>query len=313
MKNILSFVLFFSFYCMLAQNDMKARIEYEEAEKAFSEQNYSLAYDKIKMVEQLLGKTNSKVLYLRIQIENQLLDSSFDIIKELRKNTAYFLDNYSEVEGIEDRYKEVYLNSKSLEKLPKTQPEFEKYQQQEISKKQAIKEEGNKVQLLAALKKYRSGFSGVNIGMKPAEIPSSVLNSFVNTYHLKAGVEFYGYTPKHDETLYGIKYKVGMPDEGISSIYVDVDSGKISQIFYSTRAGKRSSDAMIYQEFQQMVDTLKQTIGAQYVEEEISENEYVQTITIKTILDDTYSYKIFFQRMIKGGSYVQITERIQAE
>jgi hypothetical protein len=55
-----------------AQSDNAAKIEYENAEEAFANKNYSLALEKIKKTEQLLNKENPKTQYMTIMILNSM-------------------------------------------------------------------------------------------------------------------------------------------------------------------------------------------------------------------------------------------------
>lgn len=59
-----------------AQSDNAAKIEYENAEEAFANKNYSLALEKITLTEQLLKKSNPKTQYLQIQILNNLANQN---------------------------------------------------------------------------------------------------------------------------------------------------------------------------------------------------------------------------------------------
>lgn len=57
-------------------NDLKARIEYEEAEKAYSEDNYELALTKLANAKQLMGSWQSRISYLQMMC----LDKSVDYL-----------------------------------------------------------------------------------------------------------------------------------------------------------------------------------------------------------------------------------------
>lgn len=294
-----------------SQNSIKAKIEYEEAEKAYINGDYEKAYDKIKLVEQLLSKKNPKILFLRINIENHLLDTNIEIMRELRKSCSYFLDNYQNAAGIEDRYKEVYLISQSL---PKTELEYIKYKEKERKKEEEKNEIQRKNQLLEVLKQYKSGFSGVKIGVPLNEIPSSIYNSLVNQTTYIKGTSYYGWTPDKDIIGYSVKYKsMGKPDEGIYSVYVDANNKKVCKVFRYTRSGKRPDEETIFNEYQQLVRILKEKIGEKHVQEEKTDSEYWTGYTVKTTLNDSYIYTISFQKTIKSLKWVQLTEEISAK
>jgi TPR repeat protein len=57
-------------------NDLKARIEFEDAEKAFSEENYEQALVHINRAEELLGSWNPKIGYLKIVALDKITDYS---------------------------------------------------------------------------------------------------------------------------------------------------------------------------------------------------------------------------------------------
>ena len=313
MKKIL-FILFFVGLTntVKAQSDLKAKIEYEEAEKAYSNADYKTALTKIKQTEQLLTKTNPKIMFLLINIEYELLETDIDIITELRKHCSSFLDKYQNIEGIEDRYKKVYSISESLETLPKTESDIYKYKE----KKNKDKEEKNKIQrknqLLEILKEYKMGLSGVNIGVPFNEIPTSIRNSLVSKSNYYSGTDYYGWSPKKDLVAYSVKYKsLEKPDEGISTVYIDSNNENVCRIFQYTRSGKSSDEENIYNDYLKLVAVLKEKIGVEQIQEEKISDEYVRGYKIKTILNDSYTYKITFLKTIKYTNWVQLVEEIE--
>lgn len=108
-----------------AQSDNAAKIEYENAEEAFANKNYSLALEKIKKTEQLLKKGNPKTQYLQIQILNNLAiqnekDGKFkDALAVLRETdnlaTKYLLLDIADQQKYRDIYdiKQAILKRKS--------------------------------------------------------------------------------------------------------------------------------------------------------------------------------------------------------
>ncbi len=57
MKKLYTFlILLYAFTFAQAQNDLKARLEFEEAEKAFSEENYETALKHLNETEKELGR-----------------------------------------------------------------------------------------------------------------------------------------------------------------------------------------------------------------------------------------------------------------
>ncbi|HEY4061381.1 MAG TPA: hypothetical protein VGM30_05750 [Puia sp.] len=104
---------------LYSQNDLKARNEYEEAEKVFTESNYSAALEKIATVEGLLGKWVPKVSYLKIRSLQRLADqdeSSQLYLPKLKDEVArymkYAADNKDNV--TQESFDEVYMIEKEL-------------------------------------------------------------------------------------------------------------------------------------------------------------------------------------------------------
>lgn len=75
MRKILFLLLFtFSFTALNAQNELKARIEYEEAENAFNDAKFEVAVTRLSKAEQYIGKWTPKISYLKILALDKLCD-----------------------------------------------------------------------------------------------------------------------------------------------------------------------------------------------------------------------------------------------
>jgi len=75
MKKLYTFlILLFTFTFAQAQNDIKARIEFEEAEKAYTEENYETALKHLNQTEKELGRWTPNVSYLKIECLYALTD-----------------------------------------------------------------------------------------------------------------------------------------------------------------------------------------------------------------------------------------------
>lgn len=109
---IFSLILLFAFSGR-AQNTI-AKIKYEEAEEAFDKENYALALEKIEETEKLLKNVNPKTLYLKIMAKYHLMKDDYAIIKSLKTDCKYYLDEYESNEGVQDKYREVYKISREL-------------------------------------------------------------------------------------------------------------------------------------------------------------------------------------------------------
>ncbi|RAV29037.1 outer membrane protein assembly factor BamD [Sinomicrobium soli] len=130
-KHIVLLVLFVcSSIAVQAQGTME-RLKFEEAEQRFQKFDYHGA---ISLLEELeaKGMKNPKILYLKIIARAPFVRGigRYDKIfkghttaQALRKDCDLYLSRY-DIEGLEDKYKEVYQIAQSIQHLPKTQEEW---------------------------------------------------------------------------------------------------------------------------------------------------------------------------------------------
>lgn len=121
-------------HCLQAQNAI-AKINYEQAEEAFEKNDYTLTLAKLDQAQKMLGATNPKILYLRLMAAKGIFATgkfNWDFLAETRTNCAYYLKNYSELAGIEEKLRQVYEFSESLDKHPKTKELFEQKQTEAV-------------------------------------------------------------------------------------------------------------------------------------------------------------------------------------
>jgi len=90
MKTI-QFLLLFISALAFSQNDMKARVEYEDAETAFASGDFLKTISHLEEAKKLLKKENPKILYLQILAERELA----------KKDTLYFPKVKNTIERIE--------------------------------------------------------------------------------------------------------------------------------------------------------------------------------------------------------------------
>ena len=143
MKKLYIFILLFTFTIVQAQNDMKARIEFEEAEKAYEGKDYETALKHLNEAEKLIGKWTPLTSYLKIESLYATTDmgNAFDenmqpLYTEVEKYMDYMHKlNSSEIPT--EKYKSVYAIEKELKgfKLDERQnPEFIKAKKQHDTK-----------------------------------------------------------------------------------------------------------------------------------------------------------------------------------
>jgi hypothetical protein len=110
---------------MYAQNDMKARIELEDAETAYNEERFDDALKHLDNTQELLGRWSHQIGYLRILSLDKLCDYMSFKSKEFTNKSKEFTKLQSEVKlyidyanknsgSIErDKFREIYAIEKS--------------------------------------------------------------------------------------------------------------------------------------------------------------------------------------------------------
>ncbi len=108
---ILSFILF-STNNIFAQNEMKARIEYEDAEMAFQNKDFKSALSHLEKAETALGKWTAKISYLKIMATDKVIEYEEwnEELKKLKQEvTAYMKYANTNPENIDmERVREIY-------------------------------------------------------------------------------------------------------------------------------------------------------------------------------------------------------------
>ena len=183
-KIIIAFLIITSNFA-IAQNDLKAKIEFEEAEKAFAENKFEDAYNRLSKTEKLLAKWVPNISYLKIKSLDQLCD--YDKVNDiytqaLNKEVKVYMKFCSEHSEavIMDKFKEVYaieekLNYASIKKIHENDPDYiagqKAYKDKDyiaamnLFKKDADKGNGSAMFSIGQL--YRFG-EGVSIDYKEA-------------------------------------------------------------------------------------------------------------------------------------------------
>ncbi|MDI6033223.1 tetratricopeptide repeat protein [Flavobacterium sp. LB2P84] len=107
-----------------SQNEIKARIEFEEAEKYFNENKFTQAISGLEKTETLIGKWTPKVGYLKIEALNKIVNSDDlenENTKKLIKEVKSYMDFYSDQNEsvILDKFKVVYAIDERFKILSK--------------------------------------------------------------------------------------------------------------------------------------------------------------------------------------------------
>jgi TPR repeat protein len=124
---LLTFILFGSTQMVFSQQAI-AKIKYEEAEEAYSINDFEATISKLNEVEIILKSTNPKVMYLKIMAQSKILEKNplndYKIIESTRQLCVKYLKDYENVPNNEDKYRDIYKISEPLKKYPKTETEF---------------------------------------------------------------------------------------------------------------------------------------------------------------------------------------------
>ena len=116
-KVLLLCVLLLAGAAMYAQNDMKARIELEDAEKAYSEDRLDDALKHLDKTQELIGRWSHQIGYLRILSLDAMCDygagdgeDPMPLLPKIQKEVKLYMDYANKNPGnIErDRFREVY-------------------------------------------------------------------------------------------------------------------------------------------------------------------------------------------------------------
>jgi TPR repeat protein len=144
---IISFLVF-TVSMAHAQDLLKAKLEFEEAEVAYAANKYQLALEKLTTVEGLVGKWAPNIAYLRIQVLDKVCDyedlnspNKVPLAKEIKSYLAFANANQSTI--VFDKYKEVI----QVEKRLNYASEREKWKQMEeyVLAKDALSKKENAV------------------------------------------------------------------------------------------------------------------------------------------------------------------------
>jgi hypothetical protein len=110
-----------------AQNEIAARMEMEDAEKAYSENRFYKALEALQQAESLLGKWTGRVSHLKILALDRLCnysDPESAYFTQLEAEIVKYLDyaNKNAAEVVMDKVREVYEINKKIETAVKEAP-----------------------------------------------------------------------------------------------------------------------------------------------------------------------------------------------
>lgn len=145
-----------------------ARLKFEDAEEAFNKGDYTTTLSKLEDAEKLFGKINVPILHLRIVSQDKLLQKKLDfpMLANLRKNCEQFLIDYETMEGIEEKYRQVYKIQESYAKYPKTMEEYQKLVAEKNAEEEAKRELARKNATVKVYLFRSTGFAASAVGFQ---------------------------------------------------------------------------------------------------------------------------------------------------
>lgn len=131
-KILLTILILFILQSLQAQLAL-AKLKFEDAETAYNAGSYETALSKLVDAEKLFGKINPPILHLRILCRDKIFESNkrWGLLDSLRTEAKYFLASYADVEGLEEKYRDVYRIQEKRSELPNDKLSFESYLQTE--------------------------------------------------------------------------------------------------------------------------------------------------------------------------------------
>jgi outer membrane protein assembly factor BamD (BamD/ComL family) len=147
LKNILFFLLVIlgvQQYCIAQDANLEAKVFYAKAEENYNNGNYVDALRNLSAVEDLLGATNSKVLYMKANVYNALMAKDWSYSTQLKGTLQQFFDITDQSKYPQDKYLDmVTLNLDLKTKIEQYESEYA-----------AVRNSSNKAQIKGYINKF---------------------------------------------------------------------------------------------------------------------------------------------------------------
>ncbi len=295
-------LMIFSTNIFAQNNDMKARMEFEDAETAYQNQDYSKTVTHLENAEKLLGKPTGKTRYLLILALNKNLaqDYQYQDLEKLKKLSKHYLDNYT---TDTEKYREIYDLSNSLNRdYPKNLEEFNIVLQKREEQKKIIqkKEEINKANanFVQKIRTFKPSLGGVSLGMNYNEFPSNLKSGSYKKYHYSNYDEVSSGDYKSNNEIYFVR--LNKNEEGAF------------QIIFNTVSTKRKNKEETLAQFEKMYESLVNAVGKENVYRGEDKNDYWKFIVIQTPKQKGYQYKITYREGLKTNN-IMISEELSSK
>ena len=253
---IISFMLFSVGNTFAQNNDMKARMEFEDAETAYQNQDYSKAVTHLESAEKLLGKPTGKTRYLLILALKKRLpvDYEYKDLEKLRSLTKHYIDNYT---TDTEKYRDIYDLSNNLDKnFPKSLAEYNQ-----------IKQKGAEEFRLAQEKKQQKEKQEAEELKKAQDYVKSLAQKYGGFVSDITVDEFANTSQEHHAYLKGKKgdWKYDEKRVGLVGIRYDKDNGSVAYYGYLESYFKpRTPDEQTQEAFKKLAKEILTNIPKEY-------------------------------------------------
>lgn len=208
-----------------------ARLKFEDAEEAFNKGDYTTTLSKLEDAEKLFGKINVPILHLRIVSQDKLLQKKLDftMLANLRKNCDQFLIDYETMEGIEEKYRQVYKIQEAYAKYPKTMEEYQKLIAEKNAEEEAKRELARKSAPVKVYLFRSTGFAASAVGFQvfqDGQVVGRINNKEYLTFDVLPGKHSFG---AQDGRSTEIKRKTELTEIDVlpeTPVFLEVDYNK---------------------------------------------------------------------------------------
>lgn len=143
-----------------------AKLKFEDAEAAYNSGNYETAITKLEEAEKLFGKINPPILHLKILCRDKLFPGNKrkGLIDSLKKEASTFLSSYADVEGLEEKYRDVYKINEKYASIPVDDISFNEYLKKEKEKETLAQEAANAANPATIYILRKTGYAAAAVG-----------------------------------------------------------------------------------------------------------------------------------------------------
>jgi len=262
-----------------AQNTI-AKLKFEEAEEAYTNNNFELTLTKLNEVETLLKATNPRILYLQILAQSKIIEKNplgdYVIIENARNSINKYLKDYENLPDNEDKYREIYKISESFVKYPATKQDFDLALETNRLKAEADRLEQKKKIEAEVARQINVLFEKSKEEQRINLNASRFIDSLCANYHFKRGLtkaEFISFNPEasriitrlnkvreyNNEIIYAnLNVKMGI-------YYIVITDGIVTQVYLKIFNENGFSQSDLF--FSNLLKDVKKNIPSQNLQQ----------------------------------------------